>query len=662
MKGNRSKSIALALVVILVLSSGTMLFGSENSEAAGSGTKTDPYSGNITMEITSLKEKYFYEGTTLNVVQWPGGHCRLVSVTFGSGLNIQNNTTASGTLNTIGTFQFTVYWTEFGVTETIRFYVVEIITYEGGGTSNDPYSGSIRLEVPDLKEKYFYKGTSLELLQWPGGGCYYRSVTSESGIIIHSLTTASGILDTAGIFFLIVDWHDGGQERIRFYVVEEEPLTITSIPYTNVATGNKWTYTPTVSETGPKTLSVSGAFWLMESNGKIYGTAPIITGESEEFDITVSVMSNGRIGEQNFALTVYREIQYDNIPSPSMNVTHTGGNTYEFDGSGSQDYVSLKWNLGNGLEVYAKTFQYDFSDGIYTISLTAENNVGKRSIYRDTEVGTCEIISPSITFATLDTYFEYEAKANYSGYLFYVQDGQTLPEGLTLVQEGNLQFIRGVPLVSPGTYTITMEARHFAHTDRTFTVMDLRIIVEEFRVAISHQERVYTNTDLTIAVDTNSNCNVRVAGLNSYEDSWTWDPVSKNVYIQFGKAGIKNVTVIFESQYGLYSITKNISVEVRGNEDKIVVNPVDIGMYAVLIYISSENIELIGDYNDLYNAVSLLASITPMPAIGTIVSVIDTTYGYIVDELEEKNINGQGVIWAWMVKNMIPMHLGIYSQ
>ena len=101
-----------------------------------------------------------------------------------------------------------------------------------------------------------------------------------------------------------------GSSITLYAVWEQASISITGSPQTYGVVGTSWSYTPTTSVEGC-TLSVSGASWLMVSNGSVVGT-PTSTGT---FEITITAQKDGyQSGTQTFTVQVLSSLSFESSP------------------------------------------------------------------------------------------------------------------------------------------------------------------------------------------------------------------------------------------------------------------------------------------------------------------------------------------------------------
>lgn len=129
-----NNALFASLAVFAVIAAGIcgVAIISEESDAAGSGTQSDPYSGSLSGSIDDyVGEKYFTIGTTFNLVQgaWEisyfeasGDPQHLQSI---FGITIKSDNTVTGTLNAIGSFTTSFYAMDDDSTSNHTWHVVD---------------------------------------------------------------------------------------------------------------------------------------------------------------------------------------------------------------------------------------------------------------------------------------------------------------------------------------------------------------------------------------------------------------------------------------------------------------------------------------------------------------------------------------------------------
>ncbi len=102
-----------------------------------------------------------------------------------------------------------------------------------------------------------------------------------------------------------------GNTVTLYAVWKQATITISGTPDAYGIVGSAWKYTPVLSTTGC-TLSVSGASWLVSSNGTISGT-PTVAGE---YTITITASKSGYTsGIQTFTVTVLSNLSFESSPT-----------------------------------------------------------------------------------------------------------------------------------------------------------------------------------------------------------------------------------------------------------------------------------------------------------------------------------------------------------
>ena len=101
-----------------------------------------------------------------------------------------------------------------------------------------------------------------------------------------------------------------GSSITLYAVWEQASISLSGTPPTHGVVGTSWSYTPTTSVEGC-ILSVSGASWLMVSNGSVVGT-PTSTGT---FEITITAQKDGyQSGTQTFTVQVLSSLSFESSP------------------------------------------------------------------------------------------------------------------------------------------------------------------------------------------------------------------------------------------------------------------------------------------------------------------------------------------------------------
>ncbi|MFM2394959.1 MAG: hypothetical protein RLZZ546_2942, partial [Bacteroidota bacterium] len=162
----------------------------------------------------------------------------------------------------------------------------------------------------------------------------------------------------------------GGAPNAQFSYQIVDPCATTTVEFTNQSTGANLTYQ-----------------WQFPGGIPSSSTAqnPIITYNTFG-NYSASLLVTSPLGTSNFE--VIDEIVIDQIPDPNFDFT-VNGTSVNFFNQTANPNASLFWQFGDGFTSTATNPSHTYSnDGIYTVTLLAENSCGVQSFSVDVEIAT----------------------------------------------------------------------------------------------------------------------------------------------------------------------------------------------------------------------------------------------------------------------------------
>ncbi len=281
---NNSKLFAAFAVVALTLCVFAVVADMDKSDAAGSGTESDPYSGTLTSSIDLFNENityYIEQGTVLDITgstETDGADFidnKIVSVTSGFGLSFSSHVVdevnvgrVTGTVSGNGSFTISVDYADTSGTSSRSFEFVSVSS-----------EGDIDFTSPEAVDAISGSSISYQATTNVDGVTFSKDGGNASWLTLTSagrLTgTAPSVSEKTDYTFGIKASSPGGQnatQTVTFTVYPVAKLTVS--PSSVSGTVGAAIGTVTVSSNIPCTFNMDGKLpaGLSFSSGKISGT------------------------------------------------------------------------------------------------------------------------------------------------------------------------------------------------------------------------------------------------------------------------------------------------------------------------------------------------------------------------------------------------------